>query len=115
MAEWFNAVVLKTNEVFLPGVQIPLSPHHTNKMFLLFINFEESLFILLIALIIFGPKKIPEVARSMGYGIKYFKKYSQSLKKEIGEVCDQIGDLKDITSELDNNNNSIEGTIHRND
>ena len=86
-------------------------------MFLLFINFEESFFILLIALIIFGPKKIPEVARSMGHGVRYFKNF----KKEIGEVCDQIGEvcdqigeesvsLKEITSE-----DSIKGTIHRND
>lgn len=85
-------------------------------MFLLFINFEESFFILLIALIIFGPKKIPEVARSMGHGVRYLKNFSQHFKKEIGEVCDQIGEqsvsLKEITSEIDD---SIKGTIHRND
>lgn len=78
-------------------------------MFLLFINIEESFFILFIAIIIFGPKKIPEIARSMGYGVRYLK----NIKKEIGEVCDQIGELKErkeITSEIDN---SIKGTIHR--
>lgn len=63
-------------------------------MFFLFINFEESIIILIIALIIFGPKKIPEVARSLGHGVKYLKNFSQHLKKEIEEVCDQIGNLK---------------------
>jgi TatA/E family protein of Tat protein translocase len=79
-------------------------------MFLLFINFEESIIILFIALIIFGPKKIPEVARSIGNGVKYFKNISQHFKKEIGEVCDQIEDFQDSSIELDNN---IKGTIHR--
>lgn len=79
---------------------------------MLFINFEESLFILIIALIIFGPKKIPEIARSMGHVVRYLKNISKHFRKEIGEVCDKIGELKDITSEIDNN---IKGTIYRNE
>lgn len=79
-------------------------------MFFLFINFEESFFILLIALMIFGPKKIQEIARSIGYGVRYFK----NIKKEIGEVCDKIGELKEITEITGELDDSIKGTIHRN-
>lgn len=112
MAEWTIAVVLKTNEGknFRGFKSLSLHIILFAYMYLLFINFEESFFILLIALIIFGPKKIPEVARSMGYIVKYFKNFTKHFRKEIGEVCHQIGDLKDITSEIDH---SIKGTIHR--
>lgn len=38
------------------------------------IGFWEILLILVIVLIIFGPKKLPELARSLGVSIKEFKK-----------------------------------------
>jgi sec-independent protein translocase protein TatA len=40
-------------------------------------GFGELLIILLIVLLLFGAAKIPEIARSMGKGIKEFKKASQ--------------------------------------
>jgi len=38
------------------------------------IGWQEILLILFIALLLFGAKKIPDLARSMGKGIKEFKK-----------------------------------------
>ncbi len=38
------------------------------------IGWQEILIILLIILLLFGAKKIPEIARSLGRGIKEFKK-----------------------------------------
>ncbi|WP_185881842.1 Sec-independent protein translocase subunit TatA/TatB [Blattabacterium cuenoti] len=49
----------------------------------LFISFEESFFIILIAIIIFGPKKIPEIARGMGEGIRYLKNAKNRIHNEI--------------------------------
>jgi sec-independent protein translocase protein TatA len=38
------------------------------------IGFKEILIILLIVLILFGAKKIPELAKGLGIGVKEFKK-----------------------------------------
>lgn len=37
------------------------------------LGFPELILILIIALVIFGPKKIPEIGRALGKGIKEFK------------------------------------------
>ena len=45
--------------------------------------------IVLVALIIFGPSKIPELARSVGKGIKEFKKATNEAHKEIAENLEE--------------------------
>ncbi|WP_185863752.1 Sec-independent protein translocase subunit TatA/TatB [Blattabacterium cuenoti] len=49
----------------------------------LFISIEESFFIILIAILVFGPKKIPEIARGLGEGIRYLKNAKTKIKNEI--------------------------------
>ncbi len=46
------------------------------------IGFREILLILLIILILFGAKRIPEMMRAMGQGVKEFKKASKELSAE---------------------------------
>lgn len=41
----------------------------------------ELLFILVIALIFFGPRKLPQLARSMGKGLAEFRKASEDFKR----------------------------------
>jgi sec-independent protein translocase protein TatA len=43
----------------------------------------ELLLIMVVVLIFFGGKKIPEIARNLGKGISEFKKGVNDLKKEI--------------------------------
>jgi sec-independent protein translocase protein TatA len=45
------------------------------------IGIQEMIIILVIALIIFGPKKLPELGKSLGKGIAEFKKASSELAK----------------------------------
>ncbi len=49
----------------------------------LFISIEESFFIIFIAILVFGPKKIPEIARGLGEGIRYLKNAKTKIKNEI--------------------------------
>ncbi|MEA1962130.1 MAG: twin-arginine translocase TatA/TatE family subunit [Bacillota bacterium] len=46
----------------------------------------ELVFILLIALIVVGPGKLPEVAKSMGKGLNEFKKATSGVKKEFEDA-----------------------------
>jgi len=45
------------------------------------IGSAELLFILVIALIFFGPRKLPQLARSMGKGLAEFRKASDDFKR----------------------------------
>jgi sec-independent protein translocase protein TatA len=45
------------------------------------LGIQEMIIIFVIALIIFGPKKMPEIGKSLGKGIAEFKKASSDLMK----------------------------------
>lgn len=47
------------------------------------IGVPEILILLLVILLFFGAKRIPELARGIGQGINEFKKASDDIKKEI--------------------------------
>lgn len=50
----------------------------------------EIALILAVVLIFFGPKKIPELARGLGKGIREFKDATKEIKEEIGESLDDV-------------------------
>lgn len=45
----------------------------------------EWIIIILVVLIFFGAKKIPELARGLGRGIREFKDATKEIKKDIEE------------------------------
>lgn len=47
------------------------------------LGFQEVLFIVVLALLIFGPKKLPEVGRTIGKGMAQFRKASNDLKRTL--------------------------------
>ena len=49
------------------------------------IGMPELIIILVIALIIFGPRKLPELGRSLGKSIGEFKKASNELRNTLDE------------------------------
>ena len=46
------------------------------------IGFREILLILLIILILFGAKRIPEMMKAMGLGVKEFKKAARDIQSD---------------------------------
>ena len=50
-----------------------------------FIGLPELLLLGLVVLIVFGPKRLPEMGRSMGRGLKEFKQSLSSEKDEQGD------------------------------
>ncbi|HYT30325.1 MAG TPA: twin-arginine translocase TatA/TatE family subunit [Actinomycetota bacterium] len=43
----------------------------------------EILVILIIALLVFGPQKLPEVGRSIGRGLREFRRASDEVKEQL--------------------------------
>jgi len=50
---------------------------------LLFLSGQDTVVILLVALVLFGGKKLPELARGLGQGIREFKDASEGVKRDI--------------------------------
>lgn len=63
------------------------------------IGFPELLIILAVALLIFGPKKLPEVGRSIGRALREFRKTSDEIKEKIEEEI-QVDEFRDIKEEF---------------
>lgn len=76
-------------------------------MYPIFIGFWEVTFVLLIAIVVFGPKKIPEIARGLGQGIRAMREATDDIKKEIMDTADQTN----ITKEIKENTKAIESQI----
>lgn len=50
----------------------------------------EIILILIVALLVFGPQKLPEVGKSIGRGLREFRRASQEMKDEfIGGLDDE--------------------------
>ncbi len=53
------------------------------------IGMTELLVILTIGLLVIGPKKLPELARSLGKGLAEFRRASTEMRREFLEVADE--------------------------
>ncbi|MBJ10032.1 MAG: twin-arginine translocase TatA/TatE family subunit [Flavobacteriales bacterium] len=69
----------------------------------LFISTQEIFVILIIVVMLFGSKKIPELARSLGKGIRELKDASNDIRREIQSSADEIKkEAKEIDKDLKN-------------
>jgi len=50
--------------------------------------------IILVIIILFGGKKLPELARGLGLGLREFKKATREIKDEVKAVTDEVEDIK---------------------
>ena len=56
----------------------------------------EIVIIILFVIILFGGKKLPELARGLGIGLKEFKKATREIKDEVQNAADEVnGDEKE--------------------
>lgn len=52
------------------------------------IGLPELVVILVVALLVFGPNKLPEIARSLGRGLAEFRRASNELRQSFQESVD---------------------------
>ena len=68
------------------------------------IGMPELIIIMVIALIVIGPSKLPDLARALGKGLSEFKKATSEIKESLNiedELRDAKEDLIDSVSGLD--------------
>ncbi len=53
-------------------------------------SFSETIFLFFLALIIFGPKKLPEIARQVGKYMNEFKRASNEFKAQIEQEISNL-------------------------
>lgn len=79
---------------------------------ILMIGGQEIILVVIVALVLFGADKIPELARGVGKGMREFKKVSDDLLKEIDVNTKDIRkDLNDITDSVRKNLDNITTSV----
>lgn len=90
---------------------------HMSFLILLFgVSGGEILLIFLVALLLFGSKGLPDVARGLGKGLKELQKATDEIKKEINNstsgAMDEINKIRnDITGNLTSSLSGINDTV----
>tara|TARA_Y100001968_G_C19188886_1_gene634192 strand:+ start:229 stop:480 length:252 start_codon:yes stop_codon:yes gene_type:complete len=68
------------------------------------VGLPEVTVILLIALLIFGPKKLPELGKQLGKTLQSLKKASNEFQSELNNVINESDES--IVNETNNNNDT---------
>ena len=50
--------------------------------------------IILVVIILFGGKKLPELARGFGLGLREFKKATREIKEEVKSATNDVEDIE---------------------
>ena len=60
----------------------------------------EIIVVLFIALLVFGPKRLPEMGRQLGRGVRSFRQAAENARSELGldGVISQVNEVKDEIS-----------------
>jgi len=75
----------------------------------LFISGGEIIFILIAVVLLFGSKNLPDIARTIGKGVKQFKDAANDIKNEMTqENKEMVDDLKEIKKNTDQLKNNIQ-------
>ena len=65
------------------------------------IGLPEMAVIMVVALLIFGPKKLPEIGRSLGKTIRSFQEASNDFQTEFKRETEQLKETVQTTAELE--------------
>ncbi len=60
------------------------------------LGISELVVIFVVALLVFGPEKLPEIARSMGKGLGELKKALDGVKTQINSELHEVRDIKEL-------------------
>jgi sec-independent protein translocase protein TatA len=70
------------------------------------IGLPEMVLIMIVALLIFGPKKLPEIGRSLGKAIRGFQDASKEFENEFKREAQQIEESITMNAKLESSKSS---------
>jgi sec-independent protein translocase protein TatA len=70
------------------------------------IGLPEMILIMVIALLVFGPKKLPEIGRSLGKAIRGFQEASKEFENEFKREAQQLEESVKIQAQLEEGKSS---------
>jgi len=77
------------------------------------LGWQETVFIFLLALLIFGPKKLPELGRNIGKALTEFRRASSELRatfdREMSNIEKETAPIREETAKL---GNDIHNTVY---
>tara|TARA_A100000164_G_scaffold357652_1_gene368483 strand:+ start:77 stop:343 length:267 start_codon:yes stop_codon:yes gene_type:complete len=86
-------------------------------MTIIFISGAEIIFVFMVVLLVFGAKKVPDIAKTLGKSVQQVKNASKDFRKEIENTASNQGiDTKEIVDEVQNIKteiNKIKNTVNR--
>ena len=66
------------------------------------IGAQELILILVVALLVFGPKRLPDLARSLGKSLAEFRRASDDMRREFLDVAQSArGEPPDVDEQVD--------------
>jgi sec-independent protein translocase protein TatA len=65
------------------------------------IGLPEMAIIMIVALLVFGPKKLPEIGRSLGKAIRGFQDASREFESEFKKEAQQLEESVKMNAQLD--------------
>jgi len=91
------------------------------------IGTQEIIIIFIIALLVFGPRKLPEIGKTIGKGLAEFKKASNELRQTWEDevrvdkeknslnsaISESTGGLSDIVKDVKNSVSEIVGDVNK--
>jgi sec-independent protein translocase protein TatA len=72
------------------------------------LGFQELLIIFVIALLVFGPKKLPELGKSLGKGLREFKKATEDLKSNWEDQMKEVeAPIRETAKDIESTSNEV--------
>jgi len=82
--------------------------------YILFISGGEIVLVMLVALLFFGSKAIPDIAKTLGKGVREFKKATEEIKRELEENTSDIKrDIREMKETVEQETKKIGENIEK--
>lgn len=79
----------------------------------LFIGGPEIIFILLVVVMVFGAKRLPEIARGMGKTMKTLRNATNDIKHEINKSAEQQGIDTSVADDVNEEINKVKDDLEQ--